>query len=587
MKSFLKYTLATITGFIISSIILFVIMLGIIGAIIASSDKEESIKANTILLLEFDKPIPDRTSQNPLENLDLKNLKINTIVGLHDIIKNIKKAKIDTNIKGIYLKSGPIQAGIGTIEEIRNALIDFKKSGKFIVSYADYFTHSSYYLATSADSIFINPQGELVFIGLRSETMFYKGLFEKLDIEPQIIRHGKFKSYVEPFISDHMSDANRTQINTLLSSVWGHLLDGISSQRHISVEDLKNMADNLTIRNAEAAKNNKLVDGIRYNDEIRSRLAKMSGVASEKKLEFVSLEKYNKVDSHDSKQPDKKIALLYATGEINMGEGDENSIGAEGLSKAIRKAREDVNIKAIVLRINSPGGSSLASDIIWRELVLTKKVKPIVVSMGSVAASGGYYIAAPANTIVADATTITGSIGVFGMSFNVKNFFNKKLGITTDVVKTNKHSDLGSIFRPLSPEEREIIQFEVENIYDTFITHVAEGRKMTKAAVDSIGQGRVWSASDAQKLGLIDLIGDLNKSIEVAAKIAHLKDYQIVELPKSESPLSLLFNDLSSKMREKIVSSELGNEQIIYSNIKQVLNLQGVQALMPYQITIY
>lgn len=587
MKSFLKYTLATIVGFIISSFIVFLLMIFIIGIIVSSSQKEVSIKDNSILQLEFDKPIPERTSQNPLENLDIKNLKINTIVGLHDIVKNIKKAKNDAHIKGIYLKLGTLQSNFGSIEEIRDALLDFKTSKKFIISYAEYYTHSSYYLASTADSIFVNPQGALIFIGLRSEMLFYKGLFEKLDIEPQIIRHGKYKSYVEPFTADHMSDANRLQVSTLLTSLWGHLLEGISKQRHVSIEDLNKMADNLSIRNAETAVSNKLVDASRYNDEVMARLTKLSGVSSEKDLELVTLEKYNKVPDVKKGFPESKIAILYASGEINMGEGDENSIGSEGFSKAIRQAREDANVKAIVLRINSPGGSSIASDIIWRELVLAKKVKPLVVSMGSVAASGGYYIAAPADTIVADPTTITGSIGVFGMTFNVKNFFSKKLGVTTDVVKTNRHSDLGSVFRPLSAEERVIVQTEVENIYDTFISHVAEGRKMTKAAVDSIGQGRVWCAADAKRIGLVDVIGDLNKSIGIAAKLAHLKEYRILELPKTETPFTMLFNDLSSKVREKVISSELGNEQYIYANIKQILNINGIQALMPFQILIY
>ena len=587
MKSFLKFTLASIVGVLLASLILFFISLAVLGTIISSTDKEVAVKSNSILQLQFDKSIPDRSSENPFENFDFSNFKPNITIGLTDIVKDIQHAKTDGNIRGIYLDLSIIPAGYGAIEEIRNALLDFKKSKKFIISYADYYTHGSYYLASVSDSIFLNPQGELTFIGLRSEQLFFKGALEKLDLEPQIIRHGKFKSAVEPLTNDRMSDANREQLTVLLSSLWGHMLDGISETRKIDKAELNRLADGLVIRGAQQALDHKLIDGVRFKDEILTLLAKLSDVSSEKKLEFITLNKYHKVPKSGKGYSKNKIALVYASGEIGMGTGDRESIGSDGLSKAIRDARQDSSIKAIVLRIDSPGGSALASDIIWRELSLAEKMKPLIVSMGSVAASGGYYIAAPADTIIADPTTITGSIGVFGILLNTKNFLNKKLGITTDVAKTNAHSDLGSIYRPLLPEERDVIQSGVENIYDVFLSRVAAGRRLTKASVDSIGQGRVWSAADAKRLGLVDIIGGLDKAIEIAAAKAHIKDYRIVDLPKLEDPLTSLMNDFSTKLKTSVINSELGNEKTIYYNLKNAISRQGILTRMPYEISIY
>jgi protease IV len=588
MKSFFKYFFATIAGAIVSVILLLIIFLVIISIAISSTEKEVVVKPSSILKLELDKVIPERSSVSPFENLDITNLKLNTNIGLNDILKNIAYAKTDPNIKGIYLDLSLIQAGFGTIEEIRNALLDFKKSNKFIVSYADYYSQGAYYIATAADSIFLNPVGEVAFLGLRAQVMFYKGAFEKLDIEPEIIRHGKFKSAVEPYINDKMSPENREQLTALINSLWGHLLDGISAQRKISKDELNRLADGLIIRSANAALEHKLVDGLRYKDELLARLAKLSGVASHKKLEFITINQYVKAQKPAKEYSKTKIAVVYAEGEINTGEGDNTSIGSDGLSKAIREAREDTSIKAIVLRINSPGGSSLASEVIWREVDLASKTKPLVVSMGSVAASGGYYIATPANTIVADPTTITGSIGVYGMLLNAKNFLNKKLGITTDVAQTNKHSDLGSIYRPFTAEEKEVIQSEVENVYDVFTTRVSDGRKLRKTAVDSIGQGRVWSATDAKKIGLVDAIGGIDVAIEIAATKIKSKEYRLVELPKrEENTLNAILSGFSEKVKSNVIKSELGNEYEIYKNIKEVLSRQGLMTRMPFELKLY
>jgi protease-4 len=585
MKSFLKYLLATILGVFISLFVAFFIFLIIIGAMISSTEKEVVIKEKSILHINLSNPIPERTPDNPFQYFDFKNFKPNPILGLTDIVKNINEAKDDANIKGIYLDLGAIPTGFGSIDEIRNAILDFKKSGKFVVSYADYYTHGSYYLATAADSIFINPIGGISFVGLSIEIMFYKGAFEKLDVEPQVIRHGKFKSAVEPLINDKMSAENREQLSTLINSVWGNILTGISDRRKIDIQTLNNIADNLTLSNAKAALSNKFVDGILYKDEMLDKLAKLSEVANAKKLELVNLKTYHKA-SKNGVESKNKIALVYAQGEIVTGESDDESVGSETLSKAIRDARQDSSVKAIVMRINSPGGSVLASEIIWREAKLASKVKPVIVSMGNLAASGGYYIAAPADTIVADPSTLTGSIGVFGVLLNAKNLFNK-FGITTDVVTTNKHGNIGSPFRPLTPDEKAVIQAEIENIYETFVERVVDGRGLTKEFVDSIGQGRIWSAKDAKRLGLVDIIGGLDIAIEVAAKKAKLTDYKVVELPRAEGTLESILSGFSAQVSNNMIKKELGEKSAIYYNIKNLINQEGILTRLPYSITIY
>jgi protease IV len=586
MKSFLKYTLATIVGVIISSVLLFLILMGIISGIVSSTEKQVVVKSNSILHIKLDKSIPERSSDNPFDNFDFQTFKPSVVLGLTDIVRNIREAKDDSNIKGIYLDLGMTPIGFATVEEIRNAVIDFKKSGKFVVSYAENYSQGNYYLASAADSIFLNPAGRIAFLGLSSEVMFYKGALDKLDIEPEVIRHGKFKSAVEPFINDKMSAENREQISTLLNALWNHVLEGISAKRKIDIAQLNQIADEAKVTNPNGALANKFVDGICYKDEILTKLAKLSSANSAEDLEFISLASYNKAPKSKKGFSKNKIALVYAEGEIVSGEGDADNVASEDLSKAIRGARNDSSIKAIVLRINSPGGSALASDVIWREVYLASKIKPLIVSMGNLAASGGYYIASPADTIVAEPTTITGSIGVFGILFNAKGFFNNKLGITTDEVKTNKHGDIETLFKPLTPEEKLIIQAEVEGIYDTFISHVSEGRSLRKSFVDSIGQGRVWSATDAKRLGLVDIIGNLHSAIEIAAKKAKLSEYRIVELPKREDALTSFLSGFSAKMRQDAIQKELGETSRLYYNIKDLTGRSGILARLPFDLNM-
>ena len=588
MKSFFKYLLATVLGVIIAGLLLFLIMIGSIGAMVSSQDQPVKVKPHTILHLTLDQPIMDRSNKNPMENFDFGSFKPTTQLGLNDIIENLDKAKNDPNIDGIYLDLTVIPTGIATIEEIRNALIKFKESGKFILAYADVYTQTTYYMASVADKVYLNPEGEFAFIGMRSEIMFFKEAMEKLGLEPQIIRHGKFKSAVEPFMYTKMSDENREQIMTYMGSIWNHLLEGISKERQLSVKALNDMADNLTIKNAQAAVENGLIDGLKYKDEILADLAERTEKTDDKKIETINLSKYFKAPGEKRKSLEKnKIAVVYASGSVIMGEGQEGTIGSERISKAIREARKDSTVKAIVFRVNSGGGSALASEIIWREVKLAQEVKPVIASLGDVAASGGYYIVAPAQKIIASPNTITGSIGVFGLLFSGKDLLNNKLGVHVDVAKTNKFADMGSFNRPLTAQEREIIQFGVEEIYDTFISHVAEGRNMTKEQVDEIGQGRVWSGANAIEIGLIDGFGGLNDAIMLAAEAANLEKYRVVEFPKLKDPFEQILEDLQGNAMTSIVKNQLGNEYKYYETLQNAKQMQGIQARIPYEIEIY
>jgi len=542
---------------------------------------------NSILELTFDHPVKERTSKNPFEGMRFPSLKSDQDLGLNDILKNIEKAKTDSHIKGIFLNLSFLRMGISTAEEIRNALLDFKKSNKFIYAYSEFYTQGSYYLASVADKVYLNPQGNLDFKGLSTELAFFKGALEKLEVEPEIIRHGKFKSAVEPFMSDKMSPENKAQITELQQSIWEQFVDDISQSRNISSEDLMSIANNMSSKNPEDALQLKMVDKLAYYDEVESDLKKITGRSDREKLKLLSVKKYDNVSSATKSLSYKKIAIIYAVGDIGGGEGDDESIGSDRISEAIRKARLDSSIKAIVFRVNSPGGSALASDVIWREVLLAKKAKPFVVSMGDVAASGGYYISCAADTIVAQPNTIKGSIGVFGLLFNTQKMFNNKLGITFDTVKTGKYSGIGSITRPMTAAEKAIIQQQVERIYDTFLSHVSEGRNMSKEAVDSIGQGRVWSGSDAKKLGLVDVLGGVNTAVKIAARMAKLEHYRTVALPEQKEFFQKLLEDLSTETKVNFAKEQLGESYKYYQRIQSMLKMEGIQARLPYEIEVY
>ena len=588
MKSFFKYLLASVLGVLVAGLLMFLILLGGIGAMVSSQDQVLKIEPNTILHVELSQPIMDRSNNNPMEGFDFSTLRPAPQLGLNDILTNIKKAKTDPNIDGIYLDLTFIAAGIGTIEEIRNALLDFKESGKFILSYSDNYTQPTYYLASVSDKIYLNPEGLMILVGLRSEIMFYKDALKKLGVEPQIIRHGKFKSAVEPYLYNKMSDDNRKQIMVYMGSIWNHILEDISKERNISVEKINELADNLTLKDVDMAVSSGLIDGLKYKDEILAELAELTNKPNEDKIESISLSSYTNVPDKQRKSLSKnKIAVVYASGTVMMGEGGEGTIGSDRISRAIRKARTDSSVKAIVLRVNSGGGNALASEVIWREVKLAQEIKPVIASIGDVAASGGYYIIAPAQKIIASPNSITGSIGVFGMFFSGKELLNEKLGIHVDVAKTNKFADIGSVTRPFRPEEKEVFQYLVEDFYETFITKVGEGRNMTKEEVDEIGQGRVWSGVNAIEIGLVDEFGGLEDAIASAVEAAELENYRVVNYPKLKDPFQQLLEDLQGNVRVSILKKELGADYKYYENLKDLVNHQGIQARMPYEVDLY
>ena len=585
MKSFFKNVLSTIVGVVLSVVVVVLLFIGIISIAISTldSDKETKVKANSILKITLSRPIVERASDNPFENLSITNMDPETEIEFKSILDNIEKAKTDDRIKGIYLNVPWVNAGLSQTEEIRNKLLDFKKSGKFIISYAEYYSQMGYYLSSVADELYLNPEGIFELKGFSAQIMFYKGLLEKLDIEAQVIRHGKFKSAIEPFILDKMSKENREQISLLLTTISDNILDSIASQRGLTLSRVEELADNLELNTAQKCFEHHFVDALIYQDELEEKLK--SKLGEEAKLQLISLTKYNnaKVEKQGKISRDK-IAIIYATGEINSGKGDLKSIGSVTTAKAIKEAREDERIKAIVLRVNSPGGSALASDVIWRETILAKAEKPLVISMGDLAASGGYYIACAADTIVANPTTITGSIGVFGLIPNLQHFYKNKLGITIDTVNTHKHADMG-VNRALTAFEKEKIHEIIEDIYDTFIEHVAEGRNMSTAAVDDIAQGRVWTGYDAKRLGLVDVLGGLEKAIDIAAHLAKLDDYRIVSLPKKEAPLEIFIKEITGG-ETNYIAKFLGVNSKYIKPIESLLKGEKIQTRMPFILEI-
>ncbi len=591
MKQFFKFMFASMLGTVLSLLLVFFIFMGIIASIASfSKDKPVDVKANSILHLKLDHPIYDRAPNNPFESFDFTSFKTKKAFGLNSVLDQINQAMDDDNIKGIYLELAEMPASGANVREIREALQSFRESGKFVVAYADILTQKTYHLATVADKIYMNPEGYLDFKGLSASVMFYKGMLEKLDIDMQVIRgsDNKFKSAVEPLIADKMSPENREQISKLLNSLWSDVINDIATARGIGAEQLNNIADSLLIMNVSGAADYGLVDGLIYNDQMLDSLRLYSGMESGKKLRLVSLSAYSKAPAKDESLRDReKIAVIYASGEITGGDGDDKTIGSTRISKALRDVREDESIKAVVFRINSPGGSALASDIILREVELLAKEKPVIVSMGSLAASGGYYIACKATKIVANPNTITGSIGVFGVLPNMEKMLKNKAGITVDRVNTNTHSDYMSPLRAMDDYEFRRLQIEIDRIYDVFLKHVAEGRNMSIEKVDSIGQGRIWSGNDALNLGLVDELGGIKRAVELAVAEAGIENYRIIEYPKRKDPFQQLLEELTgSGNSEARIKSMMGRYYYIYEHAMAVERMSGVQTRMPFDLII-
>lgn len=589
MKQFFKFTLASLVGTILTLLIVFFILSGIVASMASFAEKKTvTVKDNSVLKIELSKPIPERTPINPFDKFNFNGLDELNVLGLNDIKDQIERARTDDKIEGIYLDVSVIQSRMATLESIRNSLKDFKESGKFIVAYSDVLSQKAYYLASLADKIYLSPSGMMDFRGMSMNVMFYKGLLEKLDVDMQVVRYGEYKSAVEPFLLDEMSEANKEQSMKYISGIWDHTLQGIKDQRDVTIDRLNIIADSMLLREPEDAKKENLVDEIIYKDELYARLGERVGLEEDEKPEFIGLHKYQQTDKSGlnlNKKPE--IAVIYAVGEIQMGEGSDEVMGSERISKAIRKARKDTAVNAIVLRVNSPGGSGLASDIIWREVVLAKKEKPVIVSMGDLAASGGYYIACPADKILAQPNTLTGSIGVFGVIPNIKGLLNNKLGITVDGVKTNEHADFGYPYRPLTSFEREVLQENVTNFYMDFVEKVAQGRDMTVEEVKEIGSGRVWNGIDAREIGLVDEFGGLDEAVEIAAEHAEIEDYIVNNYPKRKDPFKEFFSNFGMSMKSKIIENEMGESYQYFKYLKDVTEMEPIQARLPFQYEIH
>ena len=589
MKNFLIYTLATITGIIISSILFFLIMLASLSAIVATGNKQVSINQNSILVLNAGVPIPDRSNPNPWSGFDIVNMTFAQTPGLNEILTDIKKATTDEKIKGILIENGLLSPGWATTGEIREALVKFRNSGKFVIAWSDYvLSQAGYYVSTAADRIYLNPGAVMEFKGLSGEVMFYKKALDKIGVEVQVVRHGKFKGAVEPYILDKLSSENREQINDYVGSIWSHVVSGISESRNIPVEKLYRFADELSANNTEDALTNNLIDGLIYRDALIDTLKTLSGVSLDEKIQLVPMAKYSKVPYPGRQYSLKnKIAIIYAEGNIVMGKGNVTNIGGNNYAEIIRQLRKDTTIKSIILRVNSPGGNAVASDIMWQELNLASKVKPVVVSMGNYAASGGYYISCPATKIYASPVTLSGSIGVFGLIPNANKLLHDKLGISVESVNTNKYADFPSVYRPMTTYERGVMQKNIEKIYSDFVSKVATGRNMDVSSVDSIGQGRVWTGIRAKKLGLIDEFGGLEDAIKGAAELAGVDKYSIKEYPVPEDPYTRIISSLSGNIRMKILNKELGENFSLYKELKEVSEMNGIQARLPYFIDIH
>lgn len=586
MKEFFKYVFATVVGIVLSTVVLgilgFVVIVGLISSV--GSDTKTVVKPNSVLYLNLDQAITERTPKESFGNVFGSG---NKSLGFYDVIRALQKAKTDDNIQAVYLNVMAPQAGMATLTEVRNAILDFKTSKKPVIAYSEIYSQGAYYLASAATKVYLNPEGDLEFKGFKAQLMFFKGALDKLGIEPQIIRVGNYKSAVEPFINTKMSDYNREQVSVYVHGLYQTFLKGIADARKLSSDTLFQIADQLKIQHPKDALTLKMVDGLKYKDEVLDELREITDKSKKDDINSVAINDYIKdLPTQGDIASKNKIAVIYANGDIVGGEGSDEQIGSERISRAIRKARLDEDVKAIVLRVNSGGGSALASDVIWREVELSKKIKPVMASFGDVAASGGYYIGCAADSIFVQPNTITGSIGVFGMYMNLENLMNNKLGITFDEVKTGKYADIASAYRPMTPAERLIMQKGVNNIYQTFITKVANGRKKTTAQVDSLGGGRVWTGKDAVANGLADRIASFGEAIASAAKKAKLKDYKVVEYPEKIDPLKELLSNAKDNVSAYYAKKEFGENYVLYQQMKKAIAQAGIQARLDHEIII-
>lgn len=594
MFQFLKYVLATIIGLFLFSFIGFLLLLGIGVAASSGSKNQTTVKANSVLKLNLDSPIRERGVDNPFGGFGAFNSD-GDVIGLIDLKQALKDAKTDDNIKGVYLQTEYPQAGWASLEEIRNAILDFKKSKKFVYAYGEIMTEKGYYLASVADKIYLNPAGGLEWNGLDAELTFFKGTLDKLGIKPEIFRVGEYKSAVEPFLRENMSDPNRLQVSSFLNSINNQMLVNVAQSRGLRVDSLKRYADNLTIQTPGDALRYKFVTNVGYIDEIETDIRKVLGITERKKIDYISLDKYKDAEKDtddDDKDSDgsgaNRIAVIIASGDIGGGQGDDNSIGSDRIAGELRKARLDEKVKAVVLRINSGGGSALASDVMWREVELTKKEKPVIASFSDYAASGGYYMAANCTKIVAQPNTITGSIGVFSLLFNTETFLKDKLGITHDRVLTNTNADFPAITHEMSPFQKQTMQRSTDRVYAAFTRKVAEGRKLPVDSVRAIAGGRVWTGTQGKAIGLVDQLGGLDDAIKLAGQSAKLKDgdYNVRYLPRQKEFVEQLFSKMNGDNDESLLQANLGELAPYVTYLRKLKTMNGVQARLPFEMEI-
>ncbi|MBP1677940.1 MAG: signal peptide peptidase [Bacteroidetes bacterium] len=580
MKQFLKFTLATIVGVILASLLGMLIFFGVVGAIAGSSEKVTEIKPNSVYQLDLRGSLVDRSEDDSFSAAlaEVFGQPAQQVLGLDDILANIEKAKNDPNIAGIYLKGGELMGGFASMKEIRDALIDFKKGGKFIVAYADNYLQKDYFLASVADKVLLNPEGMLELKGLSAEVLFLKNTLDKLGIQMQVVKVGTYKSAVEPYINTKMSDANREQVTAYAKSLWSNMLHQISFSRKVPVDSLNAYADEMMMfqPTAKSVKYH-LVDSLVYVDQVDSILKSYA-------KDYKIVKHADLLNAPDNKKYEKnKLAVIYAVGGIDDGDGE--GIVSETLVENIDKAAKDESVKAVVLRVSSPGGSAYGSEQIWRALSNLKAKKPLIVSMGDYAASGGYYISCIADKIVAQPNTITGSIGIFGLIPNIEGL-NNKLGFTYDGVKTNKLSDLPSINRAFRPEESELMQAYVNRGYELFVKRCADGRKKSIDEIKAIAEGRVWTGEAALKLGLVDKLGGINEAIKLAAEKGRIKEYQIKEFPEKEDFMTKLMKSFGGDVKTSLVKAQLGEHYELFRQMKRVEKLNGIQARLPYELII-
>jgi protease-4 len=584
VRSFLKFFLAALVALIVFTGICFVILM-IFATALSSSDKV-TIDPKSVLVLDLSQSFSDRRQDNTISRLS-GDVSLET-VPLYDVIRLIHHAKTDSSIRAIYIKCNGNANGFAASEELRSALLDFRQSKKFVIAYGETITQKAYYVGNTADKIYCNPQGDFEWKGFASQMFFIKNALQKLEIEPQIFYDGKFKSATEPLREEKMTEANRLQTQVWLGDLYGNLLRSTSEMRDIDTAVLHQYANDYAIRRPADAEKYKLIDGAKYDDEVKEELRQKTGTPKDENISFVPMSAYAEAVNLKKYSSDR-VAVIYAEGEIVSGKGSDKQVGADEFRNLLAKARKDKNIKAIVLRVNSPGGSALASDVIWRETQLARSEgKPVVVSMGDLAASGGYYISSGADSIFAQPNTITGSIGVFGIIPNFSAFFKNKLGVTFDAVKTAANADIGTVSRPMTPAEKQIIQAEVDTVYHTFKSRVSEGRKKDPAFIDSIAQGRVWTGARALQLGLVDKLGGLEDAIACAARMAKLKEYSIREYPEPRSFWDMLKSGYSKTVKSQSIKEELGEQEYqLYLQLKRIKEITGaIQARLPYDISV-